>query len=197
MKLPQTLHDLPRTLLGFHLSLASYDPQAETLEDRVKVLEVEAAAHRLLNKYAYAYDAGDVEAMMTIYSEDCVLINNKGTFAGAAAIRANYEQAVEERALAFHHLANLEVQSSDERTEAWVTGYLHNLAVRWGKAGGTMATCVFHIRNLGGEWKVVECRIVVSNQHSFGLPDARPAVGTPAVPTGQLTVADLFDEPFQ
>lgn len=197
MKLPRSLYDLPRTLLGFHVQLARNTPRADSMEDRLRILEVEAAARRLLNRYAYAYDAGDVDAMMSIYSDDCVLINNKGTYQGAAAIRANYEYAVAERALAFHLLGDVEVQSSDDRTEAWVTGYLHNLAVRWGNAGGTMATCVFHIRDINGEWKVVESRIVISNQHSFAPPHARPVVGTPPVPTSSASVADLFDEPYQ
>jgi len=195
MALPATLYDLPRSLLGFHVELTARAAAPRgTLEERVARLEAREVIQRVLNRYAYSYDAGDIENMMAIYSDDCLLVNGAGTFAGAAAIRTNYEQAILERGLAFHHLSDVEIAIGDGLDDAWATGYLHNLAVRDGNPGGTMASCVFHLKPLDGVWKVVECRIAVSGQHSFGPPAPRRPVPHVARPTGKATTAELFDD---
>ncbi|HEY4269112.1 MAG TPA: nuclear transport factor 2 family protein [Galbitalea sp.] len=194
-ELPANLHQLPRTLLGFHVQLASRPTERDaSLEARVARIEARHEIQRVLNLYAYAYDAGDIERMMTIYSADCVLVNGGGTFEGLDAIRSNYEQAILERGLAFHHLSDPEIAIDDEIESAWATGYLHNLAVRDGNPGGTMASCVFHLRSIDGAWKVVECRIAVSEQHSFGPPYPRKHVPSVLRPTGAETTADLLDD---
>jgi ketosteroid isomerase-like protein len=194
MRLPTSLYDLPRTLLGFHVAqTAPGPPTAASLEDRVARLEARAEISTLLNRYAYCYDAGDIENMMSIYSDDCVLVNGSGTFIGTDSIRSNYEQAILDRAVAFHHLADVEIILSDDNLEGWATGYLHNLAVRDGNPGGTMASFVFHVRKNGMGWLVAECRIAVTNQHSFGPPTKRSPVPKIAKPTRPDTVADLFD----
>jgi ketosteroid isomerase-like protein len=197
MSLPKSLYDLPRTLLGFHVALsrrpAPRSGAAGSLEQRVARLEATLDITRLLHQYAYAYDDGDIEAMMEIYSDDCVIINHRGTFAGTESIRSNYEEAISARGYAFHHLADVEISTSEDISEGWATGYLHNLAVRDGNAGGTMASCIFHVRRFEDRWKVVECRIVVTNQHSYEPAKKRNPVPDIARPTSPETVAALID----
>jgi ketosteroid isomerase-like protein len=196
MTWPSTLYELPRTLLGLHAWIAKNPPVSDgTLEDRIAILEVEAAARRVLLRYAYCYDAGDVEGLMEIYSEDCVVVNPRGTFVGRDAIRLNYGQAIDEREVAFHHLSNVAVAASPDRAEAWVSAYMYNLAIRDGNAGGTVASCIFHIRRHDhGAWKVVEFRNVISGQHGFGPQAARERKSPPLTPTRPETVADLLDD---
>lgn len=93
MNFPKTLYELPRGLLGAHTKLASWrsEKPVDRLEDRVASLEVELAARDLLNQYAYFYDAKDLDGLMRLYSEDCVVVNRRGTYIGPAAIRANYQ----------------------------------------------------------------------------------------------------------
>jgi ketosteroid isomerase-like protein len=194
MTLPSSLYDLPRSLLSLHVALSRRRrPQPGDLESRVARLEAVNDIMRLLHQYAYSYDAGDIDAMMEIYDDECVLVNGAGTFAGTEAIRTNYLQAIAARETAFHHLADVEIATSDDVTEGWATGYLHNLAVRDGNAGGTMATCVFHVRRNGEIWRVLECRIAVSNQHGYGPPHARQPVPKLARPTSPRTVTELVD----
>jgi ketosteroid isomerase-like protein len=194
MTLPSSLYEIPRSLLSMHVALVRRPrPQAKDLETRVARLEAVNDIQRILHQYAYSYDAGDIEAMMEIYSDDCVLINGSGTYAGAEAIRANYVDAISARETAFHHLADVEIATSEDVREAWATGYLHNLAVRDGNAGGTMASCVFHLRRLDEDWKVIECRIAVSNQHGYLPPHPRTPTPTLARPTSPQTVAELVD----
>jgi ketosteroid isomerase-like protein len=194
MTLPSSLYDIPRSLLSLHVALVRRPrPSATDLDTRVARLEAVNDIQRLLHQYAYSYDAGDIEAMMEIYSDDCLLINGSGTYAGAPAIRTNYLQAIEARETAFHHLADVEIATSEDVTEAWATGYLHNLAVRDQNAGGSMASCIFHLRRFAEGWKVVECRIVVSNQHGYAPPHPRTPVPQLARPTSPATVAALVD----
>jgi ketosteroid isomerase-like protein len=195
MTLPTSLYEIPRSLLALHVQLVRRPrPRRGDLEARVARLEAVQEIQRLLHQYAYSFDAGDIEAMMEIYSDDCLLINGSGTYAGAAAIRTNYQQAIAARETAFHHLADVEIATSDDIDEAWATGYLHNLAVRDGNAGGTMASFLFHLRRFDEEWKVVECRIVVSNQHGYAPPYARTPGPDLARPTSPDTVASLVDQ---
>jgi ketosteroid isomerase-like protein len=194
MTLPNSLYEIPRSLLSLHVALVRRPrPKSQDLETRVARLEAVVDIQRILHQYAYSYDAGDIEAMMEIYSDDCLLVNGSGTYAGAEAIRSNYLEAISARETAFHHLADVEIATSEDVAEAWATGYLHNLAVRDGNAGGTMASCVFHLRRFEDAWRVIECRIVVSNQHGYAPPHPRTPTPSLARPSSPETVAALVD----
>ena len=190
---PKTLSELPGRLLGFHVQVVKSPVETDgSIEDRLRVLEVEAAARRLVDRYAYCYDAGDIDGLIEIYDEHCVVVNRHGTFVGRDAIRGNYERAVADRAVSFHHLANVQVWPAPSRAEAWATGYIHALSVRDGVAGGSMASFVFHLREEAAGWRIVESRIAISDKHSFGPPRERRTT-SPPVPTRPETVADLID----
>jgi ketosteroid isomerase-like protein len=194
MAFPRNLYELPRKLLGFHAMLAFRTrPSRAALEERVAALEAESQIRNLLNRYAYGYDGDDLDHLKQIYSDDCVVVNRHGTFIGPEAIRANYQRGVNARAVSFHHLSNIEIALEPSNDEAWVTGYIYNLTVKDGTAGGAMASCVFHVRRTGGVWLVHECRVVVTNQHDF-LPRAARESNKKPVPTKPQTVAELIDE---
>jgi ketosteroid isomerase-like protein len=195
MSWPRSLFELPRTLLGFHVWIAKNPPRSRgDVEDRLHVLEIDAAARRVLYRYAYCYDAGDIDGLMDIYTDDCVLVNRRGTFVGRDAIRSTYDLQIAERHVAFHHLANIDVRPAARRDEAWATAYIHNLAVRDGNAGGTMASAVFHLRREPDAWRVCEIRIAISNQHGFVPPAPRLPHGQLVSPTRPESVADLIDD---
>jgi ketosteroid isomerase-like protein len=196
MKLPETLYELPRTLLGFHVQLvkqADKNNRSATIEDRLSRLEAERDIRTVINQYAYCYDEGDLDGLMDIYSHDCRLINNKGTFVGTDAIRANYADNISDRSFGYHHVSDVQIVLDDDGTAAWVSGFLYNLAVRNSVATGTMANCVFHLKVLGDSWKVVESRITVGNRHEF-LPRQPVRDSIPSYATGSETVADLIDD---
>jgi ketosteroid isomerase-like protein len=196
MDLPQSLYDLPRSLFGFHVALVKGSrsrARAGSVEDRLARLEAESDIRTVINQYAYCYDEGDLDGLMQIYSADCRLINNKGTFVGQQAIRDNYAQNIDERSFGFHHVTDIQIGLDAEATSAWASGFLYNVAVREGNPTGTMASCLFHLAIRDDIWQVVESRIVVSNRHRF-LPREVPAQGSPGYATETGTVADLIDD---
>jgi ketosteroid isomerase-like protein len=196
MDLPSTLYDLPRTLLGSHtliVKAARAPRDGGSVEQRLARLEAERDVRAVLNQYAYCYDEGDIDGLMEIYSEDCRLISDKGTFVGTEAIRATYSLNIGQREYGYHHVNDVQVVLDDDATSAWASGFLYNLAVRGGAATGTMANCLFHLAVRDGRWQVIESRIVVSNRHSMPPRDTPP----PTVPewaTSSGTVADLIDD---
>jgi ketosteroid isomerase-like protein len=195
MKLRDTLYDLPRTLLGAHVLFVKQARPRErlaTIEERVTHLEAEWDVRSVINQYAYCYDEGDIDGLMDIYSDDCRLINNKGTFVGSDAIRANYEDNIGARSFGYHHVSDVQVVLNDTATAAWASGFLYNLAVRQGVATGTMANCLFHLALTGSGWKVIESRIVIGNRHEFLPRDAKDGPA-PAYATSTGTVTDLID----
>jgi hypothetical protein len=196
MDLPPTLYALPRTLLGSHTLFVRAARQRrphDTVGQRLTRLEAERDVRTVVNQYAYCYDEGDIDGLMEIYSDDCRLINDKGTFEGSAAIRENYRHNVGQRSYGYHHVNDVQVLLDDDATEAWVSGFLYNLAVREGVATGTMANCLFHLALRDDRWQVVESRIVVSNRHTMKARETPRATTSPwATSTG--TVADLIDD---
>jgi ketosteroid isomerase-like protein len=196
MELPQSLYELPRSLLGFHVALVKGQrsrTRAGSVEERLTKLEADRDIRTVINQYAYCYDEGDLDGLMNIYSDDCRLINNKGTFVGHAAIRDNYAQNIDERTMGFHHVTDIQIVLDTSATSAWASGFLYNVAVRDGAPTGTMASCLFHLAVRNDIWQVTESRIVISNRHRF-LTREVPDLGTPAYATAAGTVADLIDD---
>lgn len=196
MKLAESLYDLPRTLLGAHVQFvqqARHRDRGRSLDERVARIEAEQDVRALVNQYAYCYDEGDIDGLMDIYSDDCRLVNNKGTFVGTAAIRANYQDNISGRAFGYHHVTDVQVVLDDAATTAWASGFLYNVAVRKGIATGTMANCLFHVTVRDGRWQVIESRIAIGNRHEFLPRDVPPDTVSPHA-TDSATVADLIDD---
>lgn len=194
MDWPTSLYQLPRQLLGTHVwNVRDRRPSRAELAERIARLEIESWGRQLANQYAYCYDAGDLEGMMEIYSDDCVLVNRHGTFIGVDAIRDNYRQAIGGRTTSFHHVNNVQVRPSSDGSEAWVTAYIHCLTVKEGQPGGSVATCVFRIRRYGDVWRISDARMAVSGQHTFGAVPTRPRSGSAVTPTKPETVHALLD----
>lgn len=194
MEWPKSRHDLPRTLLGTHTWAATRPAQrVEALEARVRDLEIELAARQVIYRYAFCYDAGDLDRLVGAYTDDCVVVNRNGTFVGRETVRANYARALAGRSISFHHVGDVYVVPGPDRTDAWATGYLYAMNVKHGQSGGSMASFAFHLREERGEWKIAESRIHVSGRFSFGEPPKHEAQ-PPSEPTEPESVRDLLDD---
>ncbi|HEX5121131.1 MAG TPA: SgcJ/EcaC family oxidoreductase [Pseudonocardiaceae bacterium] len=196
MKLAESLYDLPRTLLGAHVRIvkqARLRDHGRPLADRIARIEADQDIRAVINQYAYCYDEGDLDGLMEIYSDDCRLVNNKGTFVGTDAIRANYQQNIHDRTFGYHHVTDVQLVLDDTATTAWASGFLYNVAVRKQVATGTMANCLFHLTVRDGRWQVIESRIAIGNRHEFA-PRNLPATTPPPYATDPATVDDLIDE---
>jgi ketosteroid isomerase-like protein len=192
MGTPKTIFDLPRSVFGPHAWVAEQRRALTgSLDSRVARVEAELAIRDLINAYTYFYDAKDIDRLMNIYSDDCVLVNPRGTYIGTQAIRANYEGLKGGTDLIFHHANNVVVALADDSSEGWATAYLYSVSLRAnGARAATMGTYVFHVARRGDEWKVIECRITDDDRHTFG-PPPEIARGTVPTPTRPETSRDL------
>src|SRR5438093_13282815 len=59
-------------------------------EQRLQLVEEEAALRDDLVAYGYAYDAGDVDALLAHFADAVVITNPRARYAGSDPIRKNY-----------------------------------------------------------------------------------------------------------
>lgn len=135
----------------------------DSLEARLRRVEHEMAIRDLLVKYAYAYDSNDLDRVVSVFSDDCVLVNPRATFVGADAIRVNYAHLISTRRYSFHHVTNVQVRLNAALDEAAASSYWTDKHV--GKSGsidGSDGTYTDRLRLIGGQWKIVERRITAN-----------------------------------
>jgi hypothetical protein len=81
----------------------------------------------LFARYTYILDQGDVDALMTYFTDDCILKNPRGTCRGTAEIRANYEKLLRPTDRRLHWWSNVMTRVSDDLRHGWVTSYFYSL----------------------------------------------------------------------
>jgi ketosteroid isomerase-like protein len=59
---------------------------------RLELAQEESALRAQLATYVYAFDAGDLDAVMSFFADNCLLTNPRGRFVGGDATRANYRE---------------------------------------------------------------------------------------------------------
>ncbi len=157
-----------------------------TLESRLQRIEEELAVRDLLVRYAYAYDSNDLDRVVSVFSNDCVLVNPRATFVGAEAIRVNYAHLISTRRYSFHHVTNVTVRLNAQANEAVATSYWTDKHV--GKSGsidGSDGTYVDRLRKIGSEWKIVERRITANIFYVMTpYPDPWPPLPEPTKKEG-------------
>lgn len=142
--------------------------QKGSVEQRLGRLENELAVRDVLNKYTYCYDSSDLDGVMSVFHDDCTLVNPRGTYVGAEAIRRNYRYLISCRKFSFHHVSNAVVRLSDEAREAGFTGYFNCvIAFRSGALTGGSGTYAVRLTKVGDEWKIIECRITLNTRHNM------------------------------
>lgn len=117
----------------------------------------ELAVRQLLALYAYALDQCDVDGMMRLYADNCVITNPRGTFSGKEAIRRDFESRVSKDDRRLHLWTNVVVRLSDDLQEGVVTAYFWAMLQRASMAprcnGGVSADKVV---KRDGEWRFRE-----------------------------------------
>jgi uncharacterized protein (TIGR02246 family) len=165
-------------------------PARRDLEGRVRLLEAERSARELVHAHAYAFDAKDVDLLLELYADDAVLVNSFGTWRGREAIRRSHEHDAAKTSYSFHNLTNVVVTVGESGDEAWVSAYLQNVQARAADVQGTIATGLFHVRESGGVWKIVECRTAPAGKHALQPAAGSAEPGRPE-PSDPQTSADL------
>jgi len=183
--------DLRGSMWNVHVGVAQ-QPRARLAgaEERLRLLEDEAAVQDLLVRYTYFYDAKDVAGLLTVFHEECVLINPRGTYIGHEAIRRNYLYLMEQSKVCLHLAPNVAVRIAADRSEAWMTAYYYDIsATRDGRLIGTGGTYADRLVVVGDAWKIAARRITYNFRHVL-TPEA-PGRAAPPTPTKPETSRDI------
>jgi ketosteroid isomerase-like protein len=152
---------LKRSFWGLlHDHLRIKDQPSGDLARRVQRLEDELALRDLLNTYTYYYDGSDLEGVVSVFTEDATLVNPRGTYVGAQAIRTNYAYNISNRKLSFHYASNVVVRVSEDGKEAAISAFYNAASVYASRSlasnGGSYS---IRARKTAAGWKIAEMRI--------------------------------------
>jgi hypothetical protein len=176
---------------GVHHALARAPrPRPESIEERLELIEGELAARDVLCRYAYFYDGKDLDRLMSVFHPEAKLVNPRGTYVGADAIRANYEFLMGLFRMVFHYAPNVMVRLLADGS-AWVTSYLFSVGVVGEE--GFNANCSSYVARLvhQGDWLIKEMRITsnvpidLQRRH-----DPMRGFGEPPEPTEETSSRD-------
>ncbi|CAN5793207.1 hypothetical protein BH09PSE5_BH09PSE5_46780 [soil metagenome] len=133
-------------------------------EARLQRLEDEVAIRDLLNRYTYFYDGNDLEGTMTVFDDECKLVNPRGTYVGKDAIRVNYAHLISTRKFSFHAATNVIVRFVDGG-DAVMSAFYNSIGIY---PSGSLAmvggTYVDRLSKKSGEWKIIERRITYNHR---------------------------------
>ena len=129
---------------------------ANTPELRQRLIEEELALRDDLVVYGLAYDAGDLAAVMEHFSDDVVITNPRGRYAGSAVIRTNYEFLFQQWSRQRQIWANVAIRFGDSLDEAYRTAYIYGVLTSAKKNFVAVGTDIHRLRKMAGRWKIVE-----------------------------------------
>jgi ketosteroid isomerase-like protein len=133
--------------------------RADSLEERLVLLEAEREVRDHVTAYPVHYDARDLDRLVALFADDAVLHNILGTHEGGSEIRENFEFLIYHLGESMHFLSNLTVRiESPGRASA--SCYLHSIATRRidGYGYGTCGTYTDRLVRSEKGWKITERR---------------------------------------
>jgi ketosteroid isomerase-like protein len=189
--LPQ--FDMRGSMWSVHHALARLGRgRGATVEQRLRLVEEELAAMDLLARYTYFYDGGDLDGVMSVFHDDCVLINPRGTYVGTDAIRRNYAFLISLSKIVLHFTPNVAVRIAEDASEAWMTAYYYAMAAtNDAKLVATGGTYADRLVKVGRDWKIIERRITYNFRHT-ALPEAPGNTPAPPPPTKNQSSRDII-----
>ena len=184
--------DLLGSMWSIHHALARRRPERRSsLLERLRSIEEEAAVRDVLTRYTYFYDGADLDGVMSVFHDDCVLINPRGTYVGKNAIRRNYAFLISLSKIVLHFATNVMVRFSKDGKDAWMTAYYYGVAATPDrKLIATAGTYADHLVKVKDDWRILERRITYNMRHR--LPPAPPGrmAGAPT-PTRKQSSRDI------
>lgn len=184
--------DLRAPMWGIHHALAWVPRRpAGSQEERLRRVEEELAVMDVLARYTYFYDGGDVDGVLSVFHDDCVLINPRGTYVGKEAIRRNYTFLMSLSKVVLHFATNVAVRVADDATQAWMTAYYYSMAATpAGRLVATGGTYADRLVKVGADWKIIERRITYNVRHT-AVPEPPGATPVPPAPTRPESSRDI------
>lgn len=158
MNLPIRVEDFDvfqKELWAPYLAIASVrvDPTAAATPEEKSIQD-------LLTEYCYCYDAGNIERVLALFTDDAVIDNAAGVHRGIDEIRRNYIDFVAKRQFGFHFVTNVTIRLADSRSEAVSTSYLVTLNVKNnGQLALVAGSYIDRFRKTGERWQISERRI--------------------------------------
>jgi len=165
-------------------------PIGSTIEDRLRLIEEERAVQDVLTRYTHFYDGGDVDGVMSVFHPECTLINPRGTYVGADAIRRNYTFLISLSKIVLHLAPNVIVRVSEGAEHAWMTAYYYSIAAdKEGMLIGTGGTYADELVKVDGSWRIIRRRITYNFRHTLVRAPAGEALPPP--PTSKESSRDI------
>jgi ketosteroid isomerase-like protein len=144
-------------------------PDWATPEQRRQLLEEEAVLRDDLVAYGYAYDAGDVAAVVAHFAEDVVITNPRGRYTGSELIRKNYTFLFEQWPRTRHTWANVAVRFPSGIDQAYRASCVYGILTSPTKSFVAAGTDLHHLRKIDGRWKIVERWITDDVSYTIAL----------------------------
>jgi ketosteroid isomerase-like protein len=184
--------DLRGPMWSIHHTVARTSRElGTTLQERLERVEEELAIKDLLTRYTYFYDGADIDGVMSVFHDDCVLINPRGTYVGKDAIRRNYAFLISLSKIVLHFATNAMVRFAKDGEEAWMTAYYYGVAATPdGKLIATGGTYADHLVKVKGDWKIIERRITYNLRHTLSPAPPGRMPGAP-IPTKKESSRDI------
>lgn len=184
--------DLHGPMWSIHHALARTPRRSTSTLGRQRLIEEELAVKDVLVRYTYFYDGGDLDGVMSVFHDDCVLINPRGTYVGKEAIRRNYGFLIALSKIVLHLAPNAMVRFAEGAKEAWMTAYYYGVAATPERkliaTGGTYADRLVKVK---GDWKIIERRITYNFRHTLS-PEAPGSFPPAPTPTRKQSSRDII-----
>jgi uncharacterized protein (TIGR02246 family) len=131
-------------------------------------LREELAVREALARYTYSFDSGDLDAVMTFFTDDCAVTDRHGTtHTGTDEVRANYKQMIDTIQRRFHLWSNVVIRLSDDLQDAWRIAYFYAyLAPTSGPPQAVGGPIVDHMVKRDGQWRIRERSVTVDLEHT-------------------------------
>jgi hypothetical protein len=144
-------------------------PADATHAERMELLLDESALRDFLVRWAYAFDARDVDGLMEFFTDDCTLVNSRGRFEGRAEIRNNYEMYYQRWGRLVHWWTNVTVRFPDRVDEAYLAAYHYgmNVSSDGNRKVGDVGTDIWRVNKFDNGWKGVERFLTFDIDYDF------------------------------
>ncbi len=132
-------------------------------------LREELAVREALARYTYSFDQGDLDAVMTFFTDDCVVTDRHGTIhKGIDEARANYAKLIDTVPRRFHVWSSVVVRLSDGLQDGWRISYFYAYLEPTGEppeaVGGPV---VDRMVKVNGEWRIRERSVTVDLDYAL------------------------------
>lgn len=153
----------------------------------------EAEILDLFRRYHCFYDAADIDGVMSLFTDDCAVINPRGTYVGAQAVRKNYEYLCTRRRFVMHYGTNTLVRFEPGMQEAWLGAFYLAVTINPdGTSYGTGGSYMDRLHKRSGTWKVFEQRI--TGNFIFDIEKSVPKAPPPPAGASQRNSSELIEK---